>query len=217
MPVGATALVLAVHPDASSQGLDGHRFVADVLSANRIATLSFSLTTPGQVISGAGFCGDEAMQRVLAVLDGVECKRAARGVHVALLGVGPAVASCIHAAASLGPRRIGSLILLDGHRWLTAAAIGRLRVPTLLIAGGADPMALARYCSIAAAMRAAHRVEMLPLAAQPRAQSGAYEAIACTVANWLDERLYAEAAAKALSPRSRQPRMRTATRRAEAD
>jgi len=200
MPVGATALVLAVHPDAGSQGLVGHRFVADVLSANRIATLSFSLTTPGQAISGAGLCSDEATQRVLAVLDGVERKRAARGVHVALLGVGPAVASCIHAAASLGPWRIGSLILLDGHPWLTAAAVSRLRVPTLLIAGGADPMALASYGSAAAAMRAPHRLETLPLAIRPSAQAGAYEAIACAVANWLEERLYADATAKALAP-----------------
>jgi len=200
MPVGATALVLAAHPDACSQSLDGHRFVADVLSANRVATLSFSLTTPEQAVHGTGLCGDEATQRVLAVLDGVERKRAARGVHVALLGVGPAVASCIRAAAGLGPRRIGSLILLDGHPWLTAAAIGRLRVPTLLIAGGADPIALASYCSAAAAMRAPHRLEMLPLAAQPRAQAGAYEAIACVVAKWLGERLYADATAKALAP-----------------
>lgn len=189
LPVDVRAVLLLVCSDATRCGQSGHRFIVDVLHANRIATLSFGLRrSDGQAVSGMA---RSAMlgESIEMALQWLARSPALTGQPVALFGLAGAVPDCAAAAARIGPAAIRSLLLLDGRPDVASTDLARLKLPTLLMVGNADAPTLACYRGVAKAMRAPHRLEVLRHATHPVADAGAHEAIACSATRWLLEDL----------------------------
>ncbi len=181
----AKALVLIVHADSLSRRDPGHRFIADVLRAHDLGTLAFSLRTPDEELARAPSPSvAEANARIGSVIEWIARRPALADRCVALFGMAGAVPGCV-AAAAQGGSRIYSLVLQDGRFDLVGRELKRLRAPTLLIVGGTDPRRSALNRDAMKVMKCRHRLEVLPQATQPRAATGAHEAIACAAVAWL--------------------------------
>lgn len=186
-PAGARGLVLLVHPHAASRDHAGYGFVADVLHANGIGTLPLSMLTPAEEAANARPPGlVQSRQRLQAVFDWLAQQPAAAGWPVALIGLGDAVGGCIAAAARHRALRVQSLVLLDGQAERYSHHLARLSVPTLFVQGRCGVRRQARLRLAMRDMTAAQRLELLPLATLPQPLSGALEAFACSVLEWLD-------------------------------
>lgn len=188
IPEGARTLALFAHPAAAGRDHPGHRFVADVLRANGVATLSIGLRTAEEEARRAPLAsGLELARRLREVLAWLGGHAATRRLQVALVGVNEAAAPCALAARQPGLEAIRSLVLLDGRVDLSGAEVAAWRQPTLCIAGrhgitrAGQPLAGARSLPLP------HRLVKLRLQTQPHAMSGAYQAMACQLAAWLQQ------------------------------
>lgn len=198
IPEAASTLTLIAHPHAAGRDHPGHRFLADVLRANGLATLSIGLRTPEEESCRAPLAEAAVLtQRLQALLDGLSAHAATRQLRVALVGVGEAAAPCAIAARAPGLEAIRSVVLLDGRVDLRDEEVAAWRQPTLCIAGrhgialSGQPLAGAR------SLPPPHRLVKLRMQTQPLASSGAFQAMACHIAAWLQR--------PAISPREPAP------------
>lgn len=188
IPEGASTLALFVHPAAAGRDHPGQRFMADVLRANGVATLSIGLRTAEEEARRAPLAGGpEVAQRLRDVLAWLGGRAATRRLQLALVGVNEAAAPCALAARQPGLAAIRSLVLLDGCIDLRDAEVAAWRQPTLCIAGrhgiarSGQPLAGAR------SLPPPHRLVKLRMQTQPRATAGAYQVMACQLAAWLQQ------------------------------
>lgn len=186
IPEDANTMALIVHPAADGRGHPGHRFVADVLRANGVATLSIGLRTAEEEARRAPLAGGtELVPRLQAALQWLDSHAATCRLPLALIGVNDAAASCAQAARLPGFEAIRSVVLLDGWVDLRDSEVAAWRQPTLCIAGrhgitrSGQPLAGAR------SLPRPHRLVKLPMQTQPRVCSGAFQAMACEVTAWL--------------------------------
>lgn len=196
LPASARGLVVLVHADAASQQHSGHRFIADVLRANGLATLAInlwpaeeqglSLQAPGQV---------EIKHRLRAVFDWLSVQTMPSALPMALIGVDDAVRGCVAAAARYRPAGLRSLILLDGRPDHVPKLLARLSLPTLMVLGACDTRTLNRHRSAIRQMNAPSRLELLKVATRPSPTPGAHQAFAHVAMDWLAKTLWAETAA----------------------
>jgi hypothetical protein len=204
IPRDATALALIVHPDSAGRSRPGHRFVADVLLANGVATLSIGLRRPDEESRQAAVTDATVIaERLRGVLDWLTRHDATRGLRFALIAVNDAAAACALAARLPGLEAFETLVLLDGHVALGANEVAAWRRPTLCVAGRHGRPGSAQPLAGARTLRAPHRLVRLPVQTQPQAHPGAYQAMACELVNWLKERVSAGDAAPAGSGRAR--------------
>lgn len=186
IPEDASAMALIVHPAADGRGHPGHRFFADVLRANGVATLSIGLRTAEEEARRVPLTGaTELVPRLQAALQWLDSHAATRRLPLALIGVNDAAAPCAQAARLPGFEAIRSVVLLDGWVDLRDSEVATWRQPTLCIAGrhgiarSGQPLAGAR------SLPRPHRLVKLPMQTQPRVCSGAFQAMACEVTAWL--------------------------------
>jgi len=171
IPTDARILALVVHPDASGRCQPGYRFITDVLCANGVATVSFDLRTPDD---GAGRAetpvGGAIAARLRDVLAWAGRHNELARLPVGLIAVNDAVAGCVAAGRHPGLDSIRGMVMIDGPTGLTPKGVAAWRWPTL---------------------------SLLILKAQikPRACPGAYEAVACKAAAWLNEMVLPASAA----------------------
>ena len=110
LPSQPRALVLIAHPDNTSRSDAGHAFVADVLHAHGYATLPFSLLTADEQAGQSKSPGMvQSKLRVRAMFDDLAARTEARGLPLALIGIGEAVPGCAAASARLKLPRLKSL------------------------------------------------------------------------------------------------------------
>jgi len=186
VPDGSTTLALFAHATAAGRNHPGYRFMGDVLHANRVATLSIGLRNAEEEAICAPLASTpELTRRLKAVLDCLAAHGATRHLHVTLVGVNQAAATCAIAARQPGLEAIGSVVLLDGRVDLNEAEVAAWRHPTLCIAGrhgialSGQPLAGAR------SLPPPHRLVKLRMQTQPLASAGAFQAMACHLATWL--------------------------------
>ena len=149
VPPRAGALVVMVHENSADGRAPGQRFIADVLQANRFCTLSFGLRTAEECAGRLPPPGlDEARERIRRVINWVAAHPALRHRCLALMGIADAVPACIAAARLPVEPFVHSMVLVDGRLESTGPALSQLEVPTLLLAGRSDAMALARHLAI---------------------------------------------------------------------
>lgn len=186
IPDGASVLALFVHPTAAGREHSGHRFLADVLRANGVATLSIGLRSAEEEARRAPLAsGPEAAQRLQGVLEWLGAHAATRGLQVALVGVNEAAAPCAIAARQPGLAAIGTVVLLDGRVDLRDAEVAAWRQPTLCIAGRHGVTLSGQALAGARSLPPPHRLVKLRMQTQPHASSGAFQAMACQIAAWL--------------------------------
>jgi len=186
LPADARGFVVIVHPHAASRRQPGWDFVADVLHAHGLVTLSLGLLTADEEAAGARPPGArQSKSRLLALFDWLARQPALDGRPVALIGLGEAAHDCIGAAVRLGGGRLKSLVLLDARVGRARHHLVRLSLPTLFVLGDGDTRRQARYRVAMHGMSAAHRLVVLPQPTLPQPAPGALEAFACAALEWL--------------------------------
>lgn len=189
VPDGSATLALFAHGAAAGRDHPGYRFLGDVLHANGVATLSIGLrNAEEEAICAPLASAAELTQRLESVLGCLASHEATRHLEVALVGVDQAAAPCAVAARQAGLEAISSVVLLDGRVDLRDAEVAAWRRPTLCIAGrhgialSGQPLAGAR------SLPPPHRLVKLRMQTQPLASAGAFQAMACHIAAWLQPR-----------------------------
>jgi len=186
VPDGSTTLALFAHATAAGRDHPGYRFMGDVLHANGVATLSIGLrNAEEEAICAPLASAPELTQRLKSVLGSLATHEATRRLHVALVGVNQAAAPCAIVARQPGLEAIGSVVLLDGRVDLSDAEVAAWRRPTLCIAGRHGIVLSGQPLAGARSLPPPHRLVKLRMQTQPLATAGAFQAMACHLATWL--------------------------------
>lgn len=176
-PQGPRAVVLMVHPDRADATRTGQRFIADVLDANGLATLSMSLAPAADAAQAA-----EQLGRVTAQLqrDGTT-----RGLPVVLVGVHDAATVCAEAMRRFDLPAVRSCVWLDGHVDIEPERVASWRRPTLCLAGRHGSSHEPQPWRGTRRLPAPHRLVKLPQRSMPAPAAGVHEAMACELLAWL--------------------------------
>lgn len=186
-PPGARAIVLMVHPDATDGACTGQRFIADVLAANGLATLSIVITPADGPARAA--------EQLLRVAESLAHDGATRSLPLVLVGVHEAAALCAEAMSRVDLASVRSCVWLDGHVELGAERVAAWRRPTLCLAGRHGSGAAVQPLRGTRRLPSPHRLVKLPLRSQPAPSAGVHEAMACELLAWLRKTLPAAMAA----------------------
>jgi putative phosphoribosyl transferase len=139
VPPSAAGVVLFAHGSGSSRLSPRNAQVAQVLRSARMATLLFDLLTEAEAADRTNvFDVDLLGQRLRDATVWVRQHERTKGLPVAYFGASTGAAATLLAAAT--DAAIRAIVSRGGRPDLAAAALGRVRAPTLLIVGGEDTL-----------------------------------------------------------------------------
>lgn len=176
-PQGARAVVLMVHPDCAVGARTGQRFIADVLAANGLATMSIALAPAADAA--------QAAEQLVRVTGQLERNGSTRGLPVVLVGVHDAAAVCAEAMQRVDLGAVRSCVWLDGHVDVDAERVASWRRPTLCLAGRHGSGNAVQPWRGTRRLPAPHRMVKLPQRSLPAPAAGVHEAMACEMLAWL--------------------------------
>jgi putative phosphoribosyl transferase len=183
VPAGAAGIVLFAHGSGSSRHSPRNRAVAAALQQAPLATLLFDLLTPGEDADRSAVFDIPLLGARLAAATGwLRETQAAGSLPVGYFGASTGAAAALWAAAEDG--EIGAVVSRGGRPDLAAPRLGRVRAPTLLIVGGADPVVLSLNREAQAAMTAECRLEVVPGATHLFEERGALEQVSRLARDW---------------------------------
>lgn len=191
VPRGARALVVFAHGSGSSRFSPRNRAVAGALNRAGLATLLADLLTPEEELldsKTAALRFDVRMlgHRLADAADWITLHRAVRHLPIGYFGASTGAAAALIAAAER-PRHIFAIVARGGRPDLAGDSLGKVRAPTLLIVGGADPIVLELNRSAASAMTAETKLEIIPNATHLFEESGALERVAELAQEWFSD------------------------------
>ena len=188
VPEAPVGLVVFAHGSGSSRRSPRNRLVASVLHEARFATLLLDLLTPeeererrnvfdidllaGRLVDTTRWVGAEPQIAELPL-----------GAFGASTGAGAALA-----AAAVEPS-IRAVVSRGGRPDLAAWALGRVRVPTLLIVGGDDREVLKLNRAAAAQLRGPTELAVVPGATHLFEEPGALERVSELAVGWFERYL----------------------------
>ncbi len=189
IPRSAAGLVVFVHGSGSSRFSPRNTRVAQALNAAGYATLLFDLLT-----------GDEERDRQNVFDIPLLAERLAAAVRwisrepdivplpIGLFGASTGAAAALVAAANFGID-IGAVVSRGGRPDLAGAALERIRVPTLLIVGGADIEVIELNEQALARLPGPKALEIVPGASHLFPEPGAMDAVIAHARAWFDRYL----------------------------
>ncbi len=188
VPPSARGVVLFAHGSGSSRHSPRNRAVAEALRRNGWATLLMDLLTEGEEQSDAvsgEFRFDVALlgERTAAAVDWLAKYPATGALPVHLFGASTGAAAALVAAAER-PDRVVSVVSRGGRPDLAGDALGRVRVPVLLLVGGRDEHVLELNRKAAEELPETHRVQVVPGATHLFEEPGALEQVAAAAQDW---------------------------------
>ena len=189
VPQSSLGLVVFVHGSGSSRLSPRNVAVADALNARGMATLLFDLLTMQEEADRANVFDIPLLAgRLVDVVRWVDDQPIAHALPLGLFGASTGAAAAIVAAAMLGDR-IGAIVSRGGRPDLAAAALDRVRAPTLLIVGGADYGVIELNERAFARLKGDKAIEIVPGATHLFPEPGAIEAVIDHAARWFERYL----------------------------
>jgi pimeloyl-ACP methyl ester carboxylesterase len=192
VPEGAIGLVLFAHGSGSSRHSPRNRLVAETLNSVQIGTLLMDLLTPeeetfdratGELRFNIRLLAD----RLIAAIDWLRSGPAAT-LRLGLFGASTGAAAALVAAAER-PEDVSAVVSRGGRPDLAAAALTRVRAPTLLIVGSLDPVVLELNQDVLDALASEKRLVVVPGATHLFEEAGALEEVARLAAEWFTRHL----------------------------
>jgi putative phosphoribosyl transferase len=185
MPAGtARGLVLFAHGSGSSRMSPRNRAVAAALRQAGLATLLFDLLSDAEAADrGNVFDIPLLGERLAAAAGWAQGAPATAALPLGYFGASTGAAAALVAAARPGAK-VGAVVSRGGRPDLAGAALPRVRAPTLLIVGGADPEVLALNRSAQRALRCESRLEIVPGATHLFEEPGALEQVVVLARDW---------------------------------
>ncbi len=143
MPAHARGLIVFAHGAGSSRLSPRNVRVAEYLrSTGEFGTLLFDLLTAEEDRRYENrFDIDLLTNRLVAAIEWARATPACGGCPVALFGASTGAAAALRAAASQ-PNAVKAVVSRGGRPDLAGDALARVRVPVLLIVGGADDVVI---------------------------------------------------------------------------
>jgi putative phosphoribosyl transferase len=194
IPDGACGIVLFAHGSGSSRHSPRNRFVAETLVDGGLATLLFDLLTEEEeyherLTRHLRFDIGLLAQRLLCATDWVAQRPETRDLKVGYFGASTGGGAALVAAADKSDA-VGAVVSRGGRPDLAgAAALARVRAPTLLIVGGADVQVIALNRQAMAQMSAPVKLEIVPGASHLFEEPGTLEEVARLARDWFDRYL----------------------------
>lgn len=193
VPSSPRALVVFAHGSGSGRHSARNRAVARDLNASGFATLLADLLTAEEEstdreTSSLRFDVDLLGSRLLEAARWSSAQLVDRRLPIGYFGASTGAAAAVVAAASW-PDPIFAVVSRGGRPDLAGDAIARLKAPTLLIVGGADPIVLDLNRHAAKRMTCEVRLEVVPRATHLFEESGALEHVAGLARRWFLGRL----------------------------
>jgi len=182
-PAHAVGVVVFAHGSGSSRLSPRNARVADVLNDARLATLLFDLLTPEEADDRRNvFDVPLLADRLASATDWLGGDAETGSWPVGYFGASTGAAAALWAAAA--DRRVRAVVSRGGRPDLARARLGAVRVPTLLIVGGLDPVVLDLNEEARLFMRCRCELELVPGATHLFEEPGALETAARVARDW---------------------------------
>jgi putative phosphoribosyl transferase len=193
LPEGSGGVVLFAHGSGSGRHSPRNQQVAAGLRAAGFGTLLMDLLTEEEERADAvtrhlRFDIPLLAGRLTEAVDWLDGADGAPGVPVATFGASTGAAAALITAADR-PDRVRAAISRGGRPDLAGDALERVRAPTLLIVGGADPQVLELNRQAADRLTAEHHLAVVPGAGHLFEEPGALEQVVDRSVEWLTHRL----------------------------
>jgi putative phosphoribosyl transferase len=193
VPVKAEAIVVFAHGSGSSRFSRRNRFVARTLAEAGLATLLFDLLTEQEEEIDAQtlhlrFDIGLLTARLTGTVDWLTAQPGTGGMRVGLFGASTGAAAALRTAAER-PESVEAVVSRGGRPDLAGDALPRVKAPTLLIVGGDDVEVLELNRRAGRAMRAPHKIEVVPGATHLFEEPGKLEEVARLACQWFTQHL----------------------------
>jgi len=193
IPERAKGVVVFAHGSGSSRHSPRNKYVADMLTESRIATLLIDLLTPDEELidfqtAQLRFDIQLLANRLSVVTQWLRGQSATRGLHIGYFGASTGAAAALVAAAK-HPDVVEAVVSRGGRPDLAGPWLMKVHAPTLLIVGGNDRVVIELNYQAAAELRTEHRVEIIPDAGHLFEEPGALERVAAHARDWFEEHL----------------------------
>jgi predicted phosphoribosyltransferase/dienelactone hydrolase len=185
LPEQPRGIVVFAHGSGSSRLSPRNRAVARALNDAGYATLLFDLLTPSEESDRRNVFDIPLLaSRLLAASAWLRERPELAGLPFAYFGASTGAAAALTAAAELGDAV--AAVISRGGRPDLAQNLDRVRAPTLLIVGGADPQVLALNREAQRRLGAPSELAVIPGATHLFEEPGAIEQVARLAIEWLD-------------------------------
>ncbi|MGZ4664547.1 MAG: dienelactone hydrolase family protein [Frankiaceae bacterium] len=191
-PADAGGVVVFAHGSGSSRHSPRNKLVAAALRTANLATLLLDLLTPAEeqldlrtreLRFDVGMLGE----RVTGVVAQVAGRDDVGGLPVGVFGASTGAAAALLAAAQT--EQVRAVVSRGGRPDLAMPVLGRVRAPTLLIVGGADPVVADLNRAAAARLGGQCRLEVIAGATHLFEEPGALEQVSALAADWFSRYL----------------------------
>ena len=185
LPDVATGAVVFAHGSGSSRLSPRNVEVADILQRAGLVTLLFDLLTEKEGLDRANVFDVELLARRLDLAtEWLQAQPETRRLPIGYFGASTGAAAALWAAAGSGPE-VGAVVSRGGRPDLAAPRLPLVKVPTLLIVGGADEVVLELNRGAALDLRSCeHELTVVPGATHLFEEPGALELVAELATRW---------------------------------
>jgi putative phosphoribosyl transferase len=198
MPIGARGVVLFAQGTGSSRFSRRNRIVARRLYDQKLATLLLDLLTPDEeredtLTAALRFDVSFLPERLISATRWVKEQAEAASLPIGYFGTSTGAAAALLAAARR-PDLVDAIVSRGGRPDLAGIALNKVKAPTLLIVGGADPEVLALNRWAYWRMDCERHLEIIRGATHSFEEPGALETATTLAAEWFDLHLAARSA-----------------------
>ncbi|GIU95660.1 MAG: hypothetical protein KatS3mg012_2117 [Gaiellaceae bacterium] len=184
VPARPLGWVVFAHGSGSGRRSPRNVRVAEELNRARIATLLFDLLTPGEELDRRNVFDVELLaRRLVDATRWLSSQPDAAARPIGYFGASTGAAAALVAAAELG-EEIAAVVSRGGRPDLAAAWLAKVRAPTLLIVGGADPLVLELNREASRLLSCRHELVVVPGATHLFEEPGALQRVASLAASW---------------------------------
>jgi len=188
-PDGARAMVIFAHGSGSSRFSPRNNRVAEAFNRRGIATLLFDLLLAAEEDDRRNvFDIDLLARRLTQAVRWAMDEPDVGNLPIGLFGASTGAAAALVAASVLGDR-IGAVVSRGGRPDLAGDALARVKVPTLLIVGGADFGVIELNQSALERLEGEKSIQIVPGATHLFEEAGALDRVIELAADWFESRL----------------------------
>ena len=189
LPRASSGIVIFAHGSGSGRFSPRNNFVARGLNDRGLATLLLDLLTEDEAEVRANVFDIRLLsQRLLLATAWVKQQPDTAELPVCYFGASTGAAAAITAAAS-DAWPVAAIVSRGGRPDLANADLARIRCPTLLIVGGADPVVLDLNRDALHEMRCERKLAVVEGATHLFEESGALEQVTELAAGWFTSHL----------------------------
>jgi putative phosphoribosyl transferase len=181
-PAGAHGIVIFAHGTGSSRHSPRNQYVAEVLQRAGLATLLMDLLTAHEerveaMTRHLRFDVELLAARLLAASEWIGRQTDSAHLPLGYFGASTGAAAALLAAAR-APDRVRAVVSRGGRPDLAGVELSRVRAPTLLLVGEADPVVLDLNREAFEALGGPKALEVVPRASHLFEEPGALEQVA---------------------------------------